>query len=107
MRERGVNTVDLYLAVLGRQPIEKVLDRVNDLLNNGRPLDVFAILEEAGATRQATELDMLTAGLDDTPEFSQQQRVYAAMIGRTDCTVELTNCCTATRTAGSPFSVPS
>ncbi|MGX6603620.1 caspase family protein [Micromonosporaceae bacterium Da 78-11] len=89
LRVRGVNTVALYLAVLARQPIARVLQHVNELVRNGRPLDAFAILEQAGAARPAKELEKLTAGLDDTPGFSRLQRIFATVVARTDCTVEL------------------
>ncbi|MFC7532782.1 caspase family protein [Actinoplanes sp. GCM10030250] len=89
LRQRGGDTVALYLSALGRQPIAVVLRQVNELVTNGRVLDAFAILEQAGATRPADELDLLTAGLEDTPEFSRQQRTFAAVLARRDCAVDL------------------
>jgi hypothetical protein len=89
LRDRGGDTVDLHLAVLSRQPIEAVLQSVNNLVHNARPRDVFAILRNAAATRPAADLDTLTEGLHDTPERRHRRLVFTAVVSRTDCTVQL------------------
>jgi Caspase domain len=89
LRRRHVDPVALYLAALVRQPITNVLTAVNELLDHARPMDAFAILTHAGADRPASELVTLATGIRDDHQVGGHEHIFATVISRTDCTVEL------------------
>ena len=89
LRQRYVDPVALYLAALVRQPITTVLAAVNDLLDHARPMDAFAILKHAGATRPASELATLATGMRHDLHVGGHDQFFAAVMSRMDCTVEL------------------
>jgi len=82
LRQRGGNAVDLYIAKAAHRPIDVTIRYVNELVETGRPVDAFAILEQAGADRDADELEQLTRGIIDTAERRRTRRVFAAAVAR-------------------------
>ncbi|MFB9696416.1 caspase domain-containing protein [Amorphoplanes digitatis] len=82
LRQRGGNAVGLYIAKAAHRPIEVTIQYVNELVETGRPVDAFAILEQAGADRDADELDQLTRGIIDTPGHRRSRRVFAAVAAK-------------------------